>query len=423
MNDVSFEVKKGESVGIVGRNGSGKSTLRQMICGTVKPTQGYIQVNAKIAALLELGSGFSPDFTGIENIYLNAALMGLKKRETTERLDKILGFADIGEYIYQPVKTYSSGMVVRLAFAVMANVDAELLVVDEALAVGDAFFTQKCMRFIQRFREENSILFVSHDLGAVQSLCDKAILLDKGELKLFGKPKEVAESYIKGMHMEINTHNRVDETQVKSNAEVVKENLEWEGSERKRYRDKWKDYREEAIQRVCGRNNNKYEVIENTEVANMKETYGGETAEITDVNMVLEENSHGINTEITGGELVKITIETVIKKRCKNLIIGFLIKNDKGIEILGDNTYNKVGFDSREYIEEGKNIRAEFIFTMPLLRKGEYSLSASIAAGIDIEHKILHWLNDAMVIRSRYTGLSSGIVGVPMQAIKLIQDD
>ena len=159
--------------------------------------------------------------------------MGLKKRETTERLDKILGFADIGEYIYQPVKTYSSGMVVRLAFAVMANVDAELLVVDEALAVGDAFFTQKCMRFIQRFREENSILFVSHDLGAVQSLCDKAILLDKGELKLFGKPKEVAESYIKGMHMEINTHNRADETQVKSNAEVVKENLEWEGSERK----------------------------------------------------------------------------------------------------------------------------------------------------------------------------------------------
>lgn len=151
LKDVSFEVKKGETVGIIGRNGSGKSTLLQMICGTLTPTQGSIETNGRIAALLELGSGFNPEFTGRENVYMNASVLGLSNKEIDARFDDIVAFSDIGDFIEQPVKTYSSGMMVRLAFAVIAHVDADILIIDEALAVGDAFFTQKCMRFLRGF--------------------------------------------------------------------------------------------------------------------------------------------------------------------------------------------------------------------------------------------------------------------------------
>ncbi len=147
LKDVSFEVKKGETVGIIGRNGSGKSTLLQLICGTLSPSAGNLEVNGRVAALLELGSGFNVEFTGRENIYMNASILGLSQKEIDDRFDEIVAFADIGQFIEQPVKTYSSGMMVRLAFAVIAHVEADILVVDEALAVGDAFFTQKCMRF------------------------------------------------------------------------------------------------------------------------------------------------------------------------------------------------------------------------------------------------------------------------------------
>ncbi|HBQ8517522.1 TPA: ABC transporter ATP-binding protein, partial [Klebsiella pneumoniae] len=166
VNGVSLNIKKGETVAIIGRNGSGKSTLLQMICGTLQPTCGTIKVNGKIAALLELGSGFNPEFTGRENVYLNAAVYGLTRSEIELKFNDIVKFADIGDFIDQPVKNYSSGMYVRLAFAVIAHVDADILVVDEALAVGDAVFTQKCMRFIRKFQENGTLIFVSHDMAS-----------------------------------------------------------------------------------------------------------------------------------------------------------------------------------------------------------------------------------------------------------------
>jgi lipopolysaccharide transport system ATP-binding protein len=200
LKNVSFEIKKGETVGIVGRNGGGKSTLLQMICGTLNPTAGNVQTNGRVAALLELGSGFNPEFTGRENIYLNASVLGLSNREIDERFDAIAAFADIGDFIEQPIKTYSSGMAVRLAFAVMAHVDADILVIDEALSVGDAFFTQKCMRFLHRFMKTGTIIFVSHDTGAVANLCDRAILLNQGEISKIGTPKEVCEVYLASLY-------------------------------------------------------------------------------------------------------------------------------------------------------------------------------------------------------------------------------
>ena len=181
VKDVSFSIKKGETVGIIGRNGSGKSTLLQMICGTLTPTAGSIEVNGRVAALLELGAGFNPEFSGRENVYMAASLYGLKHEEIEGKMADIIAFADISDFMDQPVKTYSSGMYVRLAFAVIAHVDADILVIDEALAVGDIFFTQKCMRFIQHFQEKGgTLLFVSHDMGTVMNICQSAVMLFAG---------------------------------------------------------------------------------------------------------------------------------------------------------------------------------------------------------------------------------------------------
>lgn len=176
LKDVSFQVRRGETIGIIGQNGSGKSTLLQMICGTLAPTSGGIDCRGRIAALLELGSGFNPEFTGRENIYLNAVVLGLTQKEVDEKFDDISAFADIGEFIEHPIKTYSSGMVVRLAFAVMVHVNADILVIDEALAVGDMRFQSKCIAFLRRFVDEGkTLLFVSHDVGAIRALCDRCI--------------------------------------------------------------------------------------------------------------------------------------------------------------------------------------------------------------------------------------------------------
>ena len=197
VRDASFEVKKGETVGIIGRNGSGKSTLLQMIAGTLTSTSGNIKVQGRIAALLELGSGFNPEFTGRENVYLNGAILGLSREEIDRRFDAIADFADIGEFIDQPVKTYSSGMMVRLAFSVSVNVEPDILIIDEALAVGDAAFQFKCIDRLERLtRSGVTILFVSHDLSTVKAFCDHAIYLDQGVIKAAGKAEEVAEVYL-----------------------------------------------------------------------------------------------------------------------------------------------------------------------------------------------------------------------------------
>ena len=205
LRDVSFEIQKGETVGIIGRNGSGKSTLLQLICGTLNPTGGSIQTQGRIAALLELGSGFNPEFTGRENVYMNAAVLGLATEEINARFDDIASFADIGEFIEQPVKTYSSGMFVRLAFAVNIMSAPDIMIVDEALAVGDMVFQAKCMTALTRIQERGTtVLFVSHDVGSVKSLCSRGIYLDHGKVRTIGKAPEVAELYIRTMREEMN---------------------------------------------------------------------------------------------------------------------------------------------------------------------------------------------------------------------------
>ncbi len=196
LDNVSFEVKKGESFGIIGRNGSGKSTMLQILAGIIKATSGEIEVNGRIAALLELGSGFNPESTGYENIYMNAAILGVSKDEIDKKVDEIIAFADIGDFVNQPVKTYSSGMFVRLAFAVAINVDADILLIDEALAVGDVFFRQKCYAKLNKLKEEGkTIILVSHGMNEVEQFCDRALLLSKGQAIESGASREVVKKY------------------------------------------------------------------------------------------------------------------------------------------------------------------------------------------------------------------------------------
>lgn len=198
LHDISFDIAKGESVGIVGRNGSGKSTLLQIICGVLQPTSGELSVHGRIAALLELGAGFNPEFTGRENVFLNASIFGMTKEQTLQKLDDIMGFADIGKYFDQPVRTYSSGMLVRLAFAVQVQLEPDILIVDEALAVGDALFQKRCFQRINQLRESGvTILFVSHDQESVRTLTERAVLLNRGRMTSIGRSSEVLLEYRK----------------------------------------------------------------------------------------------------------------------------------------------------------------------------------------------------------------------------------
>jgi len=200
LKDVTFDIRRGETVGIIGRNGSGKSTLLQLVCGILKPTFGSVVVNGRISALLELGAGFNPEFTGRENVYFQGALTGFTMAQMDDRFEAIAAFADIGEFIDQPVRTYSSGMFVRLAFAAAIHANPDVLIIDEALAVGDMAFQRKCFAQIDRIRDAGcTIIFVSHDMGAITSHCDRALLLDRGQLAMSGPPKALADRYLAGV--------------------------------------------------------------------------------------------------------------------------------------------------------------------------------------------------------------------------------
>ena len=215
LHDVNFQVKKGETVGIIGTNGSGKSTILKIITGVLNPTNGEVKVNGRISALLELGAGFNMEYTGIENVYLNGTMIGFTKEEIDAKLDSILEFADIGDFVHQPVKTYSSGMFVRLAFAVAINIDPEILIVDEALSVGDVFFQAKCYHKFEEFKKlGKTILFVSHDLGSIGKYCDRVVLLNQGVKLNEGQPKEMIDIYKKLL---VNQYTEDEDTEDKNN--------------------------------------------------------------------------------------------------------------------------------------------------------------------------------------------------------------
>lgn len=419
LSNISLDLKKGTSLAIIGKNGSGKSTLLQIICGIMEPTKGSVRVNGKIAALLELGSGFNPEFTGRENIYLNATLFGLNKSQIKARFDKIVEFSEIEDFIDQPTKTYSSGMVVRLAFSIITNVDADILIIDEALSVGDAYFTQKCMRFIERFRENGTLIFVSHDASAVLSLCDQALLLQKGEKQIVGTPKKVMEEYTKQLQKKNEIESRkggIKRERNKKASDISSISLGYTRGKDDVEKLRWSDYRKMAI------NASKYaNLIDITRIGGgitNKETYGGDKAQIVSVAISNEENNSSIET-ILGGEIVKLNIVATIEEDMTELIIGFILKNSKGMALLGDNTLSALPSKVINEVRKGDKVETTFIFTLPLLSQGDYSITAALARGDQNDHEILHWMNDAIILRSRCTSIAAGQAGVPMHAIEV----
>jgi lipopolysaccharide transport system ATP-binding protein len=396
LKDVSFKIKKGETVGIIGRNGSGKSTLLQMICGTLNPTGGEVKVNGRVAALLELGAGFNPEFSGVENVYMAASLYGLSKEEVDQRFDAIATFADIGDHIHQPVKTYSSGMYVRLAFAVIAHVDAEILVVDEALAVGDAFFTQKCMLFLRNFMKCGTVLFVSHDTSSVRSLCSHAIWLEKGRVIESGTPKDVCERYLEAF-FEANQGKHTERSP----------RLERRTVERPAPRDQRQDFINKSNLR------NDIQVFRFVPDA---ASFGKRLAEIVDVGFF--DSDRRPLTWIVGGEEVILRISAVVHAPLSSVIIGFHVKDRLGQTLFGDNTYISY-LDNPFACEAGEELAAEFHFQMPRLSPGDYSVSTAIADGTQSEHIQHHWIHDALFFRSESSSVAAGMVGIPMAKIKL----
>jgi len=397
LNDVSFEVARGETVGIIGRNGSGKSTLLQIVCGTLKPSAGRVETHGRIAAMLELGAGFSPEFSGRENIFLNGYIVGLTQQQIEARYDAICAFADIGEFIEQPIKTYSTGMAVRLAFAVMAHVDADILVIDEALAVGDARFVQKCMRFLREFKERGTLLFVSHDTTAVANLCDRCVWLDGGRLKASGPAKHVCDMYLENLFESVQGASRVAAPAAEPVAALTSAAPP-------------RDQRLDILQASPHRND-----VEIFEFHREAASFGKRGARILDVRF---EHPHGERLAwAVGGETVVVAIDIEALEPLASPIVGFLVRDRLGQNVFGDNTY-LTSQSSPLPLAQGDAASARFEFDLPLLPPGDYSIAVAVADGRQDDHVQHEWIHDALTFRVETSSVRHSLVGLPMRGIR-----
>ena len=361
LHDVSFNVHKGETVGIIGTNGSGKSTILKIITGVLNPTQGEVAVDGRISALLELGAGFNGEYSGIENVYLNGTMIGFSREEIDAKLQDILDFADIGEFIHQPVKTYSSGMFVRLAFAVAINIEPEILIVDEALSVGDVFFQAKCYRKFEEFKEMGkTILFVSHDLSSIGKYCDRVVLLNKGRKLAEGDAKEM-----------VNLYRRV----------LVNQYDDLEGQEET-------DVEEETDVQVVSKEDSglmKLKLNLNPEVLE----YGSKLAEIEDFS--IRDDTGMITNIIEKGKFFSVDMKIRFHEDIGDPIFAFTIKDLKGTEITGTNTmYENVPIKPQK---EGDVRNVTFTQKMPL-EAGEYMLCLGCTGYRGGEFTVFHRLYD-----------------------------
>lgn len=352
LNDVSFDVHRGETVGIIGTNGSGKSTILKIITGVLNPTAGQVQVNGRISALLELGAGFNGEYTGIENVYLNGTMIGFTREEIDAKLQDILDFADIGEFINQPVKTYSSGMFVRLAFAVAINIDPEILIVDEALSVGDVFFQSKCYRKFEEFKEKGkTILFVSHDLSSIGKYCDRVVLLNQGEKLAEGDAKEM-----------VNLFRRVMVNQL---GDIQKEKETEKSGKKSR--------------------NMKEKLNLNPKVLE----YGNGYAQITD--FAICDNQEYITNTIEKGKDFAVKMRVEFLKDVKDPIFAFTIKDLKGTEITGTNTM----YEGSPVTPKKCGDIQEITFTQKMnLEAGEYMLCLGCTGYAEGDFTVFHRLYD-----------------------------
>lgn len=366
LNDVSFDVKKGETIGVIGRNGSGKSTLLQVICGTSTPTSGIVETNGRIAALLELGTGFNPEFTGRENVYMNAAVLGLRPDEIDERYNDIIAFADIGAFVEQPVKTYSSGMLVRLAFAVAVNADPQILVVDEALSVGDELFQRKCFSRIEAIREKGAtILFVSHSAQAIVQLCDKAMLMDGGELILADSARLVTKQYQKLLfakpEVQLDVRESIRTRSFESDVAPPNEGAVANGC----------DYVESELGSIT------------------PEEYGRNGGEILEWDL-LDPKGKKVNA-IPSGFVGSVRVRVRFDRRISDVVFGFHVKSVTGIELAGlsypTESGKGIAVDEGDVVEVAWNIELPFLPATYFFTFGVRSLSEP-----DFIHRVIDGL-------------------------------
>lgn len=372
LHDLNFSVKKGETVGIIGTNGAGKSTILKIITGVLNPTDGEVDINGRISALLELGAGFNMEYTGIENIYLNGTMIGFSREEIDKKLDDILKFADIGDFVYQPVKTYSSGMFVRLAFAVAINIDPEILIVDEALSVGDVFFQAKCYKKFEDFKKlGKTILFVSHDLGSVAKYCDRVVLLNKGTKIAEGNPKQMIGMYKKLLVKQLELDERTQEMVMEDEQEHNRINSP-----------------------VFDNTSDKVELWKNQYKINPAlDEYGNGKAHIIDFAVRDEEGT--ITSSIEKGTRFSILSEVKFEDTVQNPIFTYTFKNIQGTAITGTNTmYEKQEID---VANAGDVYLCEFNQEMNL-QGGEYLLSISCTGYRDGDFTVYHRLYDVINI-------------------------
>lgn len=368
LRDVSFEVKRGETVGIIGRNGSGKSTLLQLICGTLNPTNGYIQTNGRIAALLELGSGFNPEFTGRENVYMNGIVLGLSYDEINNRFDDIASFADIGEFIDRPIKTYSSGMLVRLAFSVQAMVDPDILIVDEALAVGDEKFQRKCFARLESLKSRGtSIIFVSHTTQQIVELCEKTLLLDRGRRLMYSTSLGVTRTYQKLIYAP-------PEKQTK----LINDLVRGEYLPNENYEQEKKDIDSSTYDSQL--------------VPDSRVNYPLQGAEITSI-QIIDVNDQVVNVLFVG-RVYRFVISGQMLTDSKHVHIGLHIRSVSGMVITGQR-YPREGCHIAA-INRDQKFKIEFYFEMNLL-PGTYFSGGGIWSTQD--PICLHRIMDAIMFR------------------------
>ena len=368
LKEVSFDVRKGETVGIIGRNGAGKSTLLQIVCGTLTPTSGMVEINGRVAALLELGSGFNPDFTGRENVRMNAGVLGLSSEEIDNRFDEIVAFADIGDFLDQPVKTYSSGMYVRLAFSVVVHVDADILIIDEALAVGDAFFQAKCMSRMRHIVDRGTtILFVSHDINSIKALCERTLWLDGGVGRAFGETSDVARAYSHEWIAQANAQHLVkinldSETVTLPPSDLPKERM--------------------------------------TIAQDLKFSGRAGTghAQYISFQGFCENEPIGV-MPLEFGDYLRLICLIEIVKTCDQLNVGLHIKDRNNQHLVGLNSGAMAGLYDRVW-QRGERFKVEFCLPIRL-QAGRYSITALISSLTDVTHysdvKFIDWLDDVSI--------------------------
>ncbi len=363
LQDISFEIRRGETFCIVGQNGSGKSTLLQMVAGILRPTSGTVNVHGRVSALLELGAGFNPEFSGRDNVYLNGSILGLSTKQIDQRYKDIEDFAEIGDFIHQPVKTYSSGMVVRLAFAVAINVDPEVLLVDEALAVGDLYFRHRCMRKVHELRARGvTILFVSHSAGDVKAIGDRTMWLEQGKVVEIGPTDQVVEKYLAAM---------VEKDTQYLTLKSVQPQAEWT---------------EQPFAKPA-------EIVDT--IPNIDHRYGDGRAEVIGIAVVTPDGQPVALLQPSSKIVVRISVRA--KENVAMPIVGFMMRNHLGIDFAGTNT-------SREEYElppmkRGDIYTVDFHLDLPELYPASFSFSPAIADGTLVTYKMCDWIDNAITLQ------------------------